>query len=77
MEQIAELTKVLQAPLQQQLQQQQKIEKQQFLQQQLRLEKLFKQQAKNNKTLLEGVLSRTTKELGSRFFSAEGISNSL
>ena len=50
MEQIAELPKVLQATLQQQ-----------FLQQQERFEKLFEQQAKYKKTILECVLSRATK----------------
>ena len=64
-EQIAKLTKVLQATLQQQLQQQEKFEK------------LFEQQAKDNKTLLEGILFRVIKELSFRFFSAEGILSSL
>ena len=49
----------------------------QQLQQQERFEKLFKRQAKDNKTFLEVVLSRATKEPGCRFFSAEEILNSL
>ena len=75
-EQIAALTKTLTESLVAQQKAQIDFQKQMLVQQE-RFEALVMQQTTNNRLFCETILSQKTNDNASRFFSAEGIANSL
>ena len=75
-EQIAALTKTLTERLIAQQKAQIDLQKQMFVQQE-HFEAIFIQQTADNRLFCETILSQKTNDSASRFFSAEGIANSL